>query len=125
MNDVMNLLQSHRSIRKYTDKPVSVELVKEIIQCAQCASTSNFIQAYTVIHVTDAEKKKEISAVAGGQQWVIDCPLFLVFLRRPEPRKGRPCEMQGKPFFGDSAENFLLVATVDAALLAQNTNDRG
>lgn len=119
MNDVMKLLTAHKSIRRYKEKPISDALVNEIIRCAQCASTSNFIQAYTIIRVTDIEKKKNIAAVAGGQQWVIDCPLFLVFCADLNRAK-LACEMQGKTIAADCTEG-LLVTTIDTALLAQNT----
>jgi len=51
MNPVMQLLQSHRSIRKFTDKPVDDGMIHEIVRCGQAAATSSNLQATTVIRV--------------------------------------------------------------------------
>ena len=53
MNDVIKLLKSHRSIRKFSDRPIPKELLRELIQAGQGAATSSHVQAYTVIHVKD------------------------------------------------------------------------
>ncbi|MHB1316227.1 MAG: oxygen-insensitive NADPH nitroreductase [Christensenellales bacterium] len=118
MNDVMNLLKSHKSIRKFTDQQVDDATVNEIVRCAQSAASSNFIQAYTIIRVVSPEKRAQIAAVAGGQQWVVDCPLFLMFCADLK-RAGTACDMQGKTLDAGCTEGFI-VATVDAALAAQN-----
>ena len=51
MNQVIDLLKNHRSVRKFKQKPISDEKVFAIIEAAGAASTSNFIQAYSVIRV--------------------------------------------------------------------------
>jgi len=79
MNQVINLLKNHRSIRKFKPDPVSDEKVYAIIESAGWASTSNFIQAYTVIRVKNKETRKQIAELAGPQSWVETSPLFLVF----------------------------------------------
>jgi nitroreductase len=117
MNDTVNLLKSHRSIRKYKEKPVPEEAVLSIIECAQSASTSNFIQAYTIIRVNSAEKRKKIAALAGDQKYVAECPLFLVFCADLQ-RANTSCGLHGKTM--DAGCEAFIVATVDAALAAQN-----
>jgi len=118
MNDVISLLNSHSSVRKFTDKLVDDELLKEIIQAGQQASTSSYIQAYTIIRVKDERKKKLLAALTGDQKQVEECPVFLVFcadLNRLE----RACSMNNETFKSGSTETFIL-ATVDTALVAQN-----
>ena len=61
MNQVIDLLKNHRSIRKFQQKPVSDEKVHAIIEAAGWASTSNFIQAYSVISVRNTETRKQIA----------------------------------------------------------------
>ncbi|WP_207725724.1 nitroreductase family protein [Clostridium sp. DJ247] len=58
MNDTINILKSHRSIRKFKNHHIEDEKIRLIIESAQCASTSSFIQAYTIIRVNDREKRK-------------------------------------------------------------------
>ena len=79
MNEVIKLLKYHRSIRKFQDKRVEEEKRKMIIEAAQCASTSSFVQAYTIIRVEDMDTRKEIAKLSGDQIYVEKCPLFLLF----------------------------------------------
>ncbi|MCJ7688267.1 MAG: nitroreductase family protein, partial [Clostridiaceae bacterium] len=79
MNETINLLKSHKSIRKYKDQPVEDEKIKTIIECAQSAATSSYIQAYTIISVKNKENRKKIAYLSGEQSYIEQCPLFLVF----------------------------------------------
>ena len=118
MNAVMQLLQSHRSIRKFTDEPVADSMIHEIIRCGQAAATSSNIQATTVIRVRKAETRHEIARVAGDQGYVTTAGAFLVFCADLN-RSGRACEMQGGDVATGMTEHFI-IATVDVALFAQN-----
>jgi len=119
MNDVIRTMMAHRSIRKFQDRPVMEETVGDTVAAAQCASTSNFVQAYTIIRVTDQEKRRVLAELAGNQTWVEECPLFLVFCADLN-RLDRACTKLGKEMVRGYTEQFI-VATVDAALIAQNT----
>ncbi|UWS62852.1 NADPH-dependent oxidoreductase [Bacillus paralicheniformis] len=79
MNEVLQILTDHRSIRSYTDEPVSDEQLDLIIQATQAAPTSINGQQFTVIAVKDKERKKKISELAGGQPWIDQAPVFLLF----------------------------------------------
>ncbi len=118
MNAMMQLLQSHRSIRKFTDQTVADDLVNEIIRCGQSAATSSNLQATTVIRVREEATRRKIAQLAGDQQYVVTAGAFLVFcadLHRP----GIACELQGGHFTPGMTEHFI-IATVDVALFAQN-----
>ena len=118
MNETVNLLKSHKSIRKYKDQPVEAEKVKTIIECAQCSSTSSYIQAYTIISVVDMNNRKKIAYLSGDQKYVEQCPLFLVFCADLN-RSKISCEINDTTMADINTETFIL-ATVDAALAAQN-----
>lgn len=79
MNEVLNTLTDHRSIRSYTDEAVSDAQIDQIIQAVQSAPTSINGQQVTVITVQDKERKKKISELAGGQPWIDQAPVFLLF----------------------------------------------
>lgn len=118
MNPTIELLKSHRSIRKFTDQPVSRELLEELIRAGQGAATSSHVQAYTVIHVTRPENRERIAELAGGQGYVASCGAFLMFcadMKRPT----EAAERTGARVVRGMTEQ-LLVATVDTALMAQN-----
>ena len=118
MNDVIELLKSHRSIRKFSDRPIPKELLRELIQAGQGAATSSHVQAYTVIHVKDQANREQIAELAGGQGYIATCADFLVFcadMKRPTEAS----ERTGANVVRGMTEQ-LLVATVDTALMAQN-----
>jgi nitroreductase len=54
------ILQSRRSIRRYTDRPVSQEDVRELIDCARYAPSDTNSQTWKFIAVMSAEKIKHI-----------------------------------------------------------------
>ena len=55
---VKELLRSHSSVRIYDGEPISKEIIEDLIGTAQMVATSHFVQAYSVIWVTDADKRK-------------------------------------------------------------------
>ena len=118
MNDVIKLLKSHRSIRKFSEKRVSQELVETLIQAGQSAATSSFIQACTVIQVADPETRTKICNCAAGQVYVTEAPVFLVFCADMQ-RHRLACEMHKAPMMSGYTEQFL-TASLDCGLFAQN-----
>lgn len=118
MNSVMQLLRSHRSIRKFTDQPVADDMIQDIVRCGQAAATSSNLQATTVIRIHNADTRREIARLAGGQEYVASAATFLMFCADLN-RSRRACEMGGGKFITGMTENFI-IATVDVALFAQN-----
>lgn len=120
MNETLSVLMNHKSIRKFKEDEVSQEQLASIVAAAQMASSSSNVQAYSVIAVTEPGLKKQLAALAGGQAYVEQCPVFLVWcadLYRLKRVTGQ--HKPDKTSYEDSTENFI-VATIDAALAAQN-----
>ena len=63
MNEMIELLQNHVSVRDYDDRIVSDEVKNELVKSAQSASTSNFVQAYTIIEIKDKQMKAELAEI--------------------------------------------------------------
>ncbi|MGI9537939.1 MAG: oxygen-insensitive NADPH nitroreductase [Desulfocapsaceae bacterium] len=118
MNKVIELLKSHRSIRKFKSDPVAQEIVEELILAGQSAATSSFIQACTVIQVTDAATREKLCEAAARQAYVKESPVFLVFCADMERHK-LACDMHEAEMLSGFTEQFL-TASVDCALFAQN-----
>lgn len=114
MTPTIELLCSHRSIRAFTDRPVTDEARKAIIAAAQSASTSSLLQCSSIIRISDRELRSQLVELTGGQEWVGHAPEFWVFCADfnrhlqicPDAQLGR-------------AEQ-LLLGCVDTALMAQN-----
>ena len=118
MNPTIDLLKSHRSIRKYTDQPVGDEALEAIITAGQAAATSSFVQATTVVRVIDPEHRQKIRMLAGDQPYIEKAPEFLVFCA-DLARASLCCSMHEIEAKTDYAEQFV-IATVDVGLFAQN-----
>ena len=118
MNQIIDLLTEHRSIRKFTNAPIDAALFLRLIEAGQAAASSSFLQGVTIMRVTDPNKRAAFKEITGGQAYVEAAPEFLVFcadLSRPM----RCCtEHGGSPSEG-LTEHFI-IATVDVALYAQN-----
>lgn len=118
MNETIKLLNNHRSIRKFKDIPIEEDILKTIIKSGQCAPTSTYRQAYTVIRVKDRENRKEIAKLSGEQKYIEEAPEFLVFC--PDLRRlSLACEMNGTKSVDGLTETFM-IATIDAAIMAQS-----
>jgi len=118
MNPTIDLLTNHRSIRKFTDEAIDPDLFTRLIEAGQAAASSSFLQGVTIMRVTDPDKRAALREVAGGQAYVEAAAEFLVFcadLSRPM----RCCKAHGGTPAEGLTEQFI-IATVDAALYAQN-----
>jgi FMN reductase (NADPH) len=120
MNQIIETVLSHRSVRHFQDKALTKEQIELIVQSAQAASTSSFIQAYTIIGVTDPTKKKRLAEIAGNQKYVEKNGHFFVFcadLYRHEIIG----EMENTDVLSsiETTEKFMVMLT-DAAIAAQN-----
>lgn len=118
MSSVIELLKSHRSIRKFTDQAIDPELFEELVRSGQAAATSSFLQGSTIVRVGNSEKRSEIAKLAGNQAYVETAAEFVVFCADLK-RAGNYCEEYDMPFEGDYTEHFI-IATVDVALMAQS-----
>ncbi|MGG3943842.1 oxygen-insensitive NADPH nitroreductase [Peribacillus psychrosaccharolyticus] len=120
MNKLVETILDHRSIRSFEDKLLSKEQIETMVLCAQAASTSSYIQAYTIIGVTDPEKKAALAEIAGPQTYVEKNGHLFIFCADLQ-RLQRAAEMENADVTEalESTEKFL-VASIDAALAAQN-----
>ncbi|MCR8642719.1 oxygen-insensitive NADPH nitroreductase [Paenibacillus sp. N1-5-1-14] len=120
MNPVIETIMNHRSIRQFEDRLLTDEQIHTIVQAAQAASTSSFIQAYSIIGIKDKEKKKRLAELCGDQSYVARNGHLFVFcadLHRHE-LIGQMEEVDVLPSL-ESTEKFM-VALIDATLAAQN-----
>jgi len=120
MNKTIETILNHRSIRKYKNTPLSDDQIDTLVQSAQAASTSSFIQAYSIIGVKDPAKKKKLAELAGNQPYVAENGHLFVFcadLHRHEIL-GTMEEVKLEDSL-ESTETFM-VSLIDVALAAQN-----
>ena len=80
MNQTIQTQHRHRSIRSYTDEPVSDAMLDAIVEAAHCAPTSMNMQEISLVVVRDAERRAKIAELAGGQAWVAQAPVFIAIV---------------------------------------------
>jgi FMN reductase (NADPH) len=115
---VIELLTAHASVRKYKDIVLSKEEVHELIHAGQHAATSHFVQAYSVIYVTDGDKRKKLAELTKNPRQILSAGAVLVFCA-DYCRLKKAANLVGKDIDFSFAEN-LLVGSIDVALFAQN-----
>lgn len=119
MNTTIELIQRHGSTRKYHQKPVSSTDIETIVSAGQRASSSSNLQSYSIISVTSPTKRGRLARLCGDQQHIAEAPVFLAFCA-DLARMDRICRLRGYTQIANYTENFL-IATIDAAIVAQNT----
>ena len=62
----MKIIQDRRSIRHYTDEPVSEEHIEMILEAARQAPSGENAQPWRFIIVKDPAMRKQLGAIAGG-----------------------------------------------------------
>lgn len=114
------ILLNHKSVRDFEKKPVDCELVKKLIRCGQHAPTSEFIQSYSVINVSDPKLREAIYDDVTSQKVVLDAPVFLIFLADVSRLllAGELNHSEVPEHYLQSTETFLM-ASVDTAIMAQ------
>ncbi|WP_040214693.1 NADPH-dependent oxidoreductase [Clostridium polynesiense] len=79
MNVVINVMNNHRSIRKYKNKDIPEEVLDTILKAAQSMPNSVNAQQISIIAVRDKETKAKLSALVGNQKHIAEAPVVLVF----------------------------------------------
>lgn len=80
MNQAIDAILGHYSVRKFEDKDLTEEALTLLIKSAQAASTSSFVQAYSIIGITDKDIREQISAIAGNQPYTVQTGQLFIFV---------------------------------------------
>ena len=118
MNEVIRQLHERKSVRVYLDKPIGETEKKAILQAALQAPTAGNMALYTILDITDPEKKLALSKSCDNQPFIATAPLVLVFcadFRRWYDVFCAYVEDVRKPDMGD-----LFLAQADTLIAAQN-----
>lgn len=60
MTPTIELICGHRSIRHFTDEPISEAQREAIINSARATSSSSFLQCSSIIRITDKALREEL-----------------------------------------------------------------
>lgn len=115
--DMENLFRQRRTVRQYTDAPVSDALLADLIAQAANAPTTGNMQLYSVIVTRDAEMKRALAPAHFGQPQVTGCAVLLTFCADFN-RFVKWCEASGAEPGYDNLQS-LVTACMDAVIFAQ------
>ncbi|MCE9933519.1 oxygen-insensitive NADPH nitroreductase [Aeromonas salmonicida] len=114
MNPTIDLILSHRSIRQFTPEPITPVQLDQILSAAQSASSSSFLQANSIVRVTDQALRTRLAELAGHQAYVAQAAEFLVFCA--DYHRHTQIVPDAQTGFVEQ----LLIGAIDGALMAQN-----
>ena len=117
-NEILQALAARKSVRVFTDEPVTAEERAAILEGAFQAPTAGCQQLYTILDITDPALRHTLADLCDHQPFIEKAALCLVFLAdcRRWPLAYRAAGLQPRePGPGD-----LLLAVADACIAAQN-----
>jgi len=118
-NDVIERLLAHRSVRAYRPDALPAGAIETMVASAQSAASSSNLQLWSVVAVQDPERRARLAELAGGQKHIVQAPLILVWVA-DLARAHAIADHADRPVEGLGFLESFLVASIDAALAAQN-----
>ena len=117
-NEILDALARRKSVRVFTDAPVTGEERAAILEAAFQAPTAGCQQLYTILDITDPALRARLADLCDHQPMIAAAPLCLVFLAdcRRWPRAYRAAGVAPR----DPGPGDLLLAVADACIAAQN-----
>ena len=113
-----DVLNNHKSIRKYKSDKISEEKLEKILGAGLRASSSGNMQTYSVIVTESEELKQKLYEPHFKQNMVIDAP-YLVTFCADFRRMRHWLKDSDAPVHFDNFMSFM-IATIDAVLASQN-----
>lgn len=119
-NKTIEQLMNHVSIRSYSDQPVPDEMIHTIIKSMQAAPNWCNLQHVSVVAVKDPVRRKRMSELCGGQPYVAEVPVFLVFCG-DFYRTSLACQTDGEDFDFVTTQTDNLIVVSNKAGIAVGT----
>lgn len=76
--DVFEAIKNRRSVRAFTDEPVSDTKIRKLIDAARRAPSAGNIQPWEFVIIRGQEVKRELCKVAGNQNFIEEAPVVIV-----------------------------------------------
>lgn len=118
MNETIRQLHDRKSVRVFTDQPITAEEKEAILTAAMEAPTAGNQQLYTILDITDQSLKEQLVKTCDNQPFIASAPMVLVFCADVQRWYDMFVEADAsprKPQVGD-----LMLAVSDTNIAAQN-----
>lgn len=83
MWDFFSTVRHRHSVRQYRDEAIESAKLHAVLEMAIAAPSAGDVQAYHVHAVTGADQRAQLAEAAGGQQFITQAPVCLVFSADP------------------------------------------
>ncbi|MCL1899652.1 MAG: nitroreductase family protein [Promicromonosporaceae bacterium] len=117
MNEIMELMRRHATVREFTDEAIPAETLDHLIDSGRQAATWKGGQSYSIIVIEDPARRQQVFDIMPLPQ-ARDCAALLFFVG-DLTRAEAAMDFRGEDFYPESIES-VLIGAVDAALCAQN-----
>lgn len=105
MTEALDWLLKRRSIRKYTDEPVTEEQVNALLRVAMAAPSANDVRPWAFVVVREAERRKALARIHQWSYMCANAPVVIAVLGDPE------ASLHWVEDCSAATENLLLAAT--------------
>jgi nitroreductase len=128
MNSVLEVIENRRSVRKYSDRPITPIEKKQILHATMRAPTAGNMMLYSIIEIESQDLKDQLAVTCDNQPFIAKAPWVLLFLADYQRwwdyyrycRVKEYCDEKGlayrTPQVGD-----MLLAACDALIAAQTS----
>ncbi len=77
--NLFDLMIKRRSVRCFKDTKIPDEIINNLVQVANNAPSGGNIQPISIIIIQKVEGRKKLTEFVGGQPWVENAPLSMIF----------------------------------------------
>ncbi|MHA2281190.1 MAG: nitroreductase family protein [Promethearchaeota archaeon] len=116
--ELVEAIKARRSVRRFTDKPVDDNLIKQIIELGNLAPSAGNLQPRDFVIVKDENAKNQLAQAALNQKFISQAPVLIVVcanMKRVTPYGNRGHELYCLQDTAASIQNMLL-SIVDLGL---------
>lgn len=105
--DILELMRTRRSVRKYKDKQVPFDNIVTILRAGMDAPSAGNLKSWKFIIVKDENKRKAIAEAAMQQYWMEVAPFHIVLAGEPEKMER---------FYGTRGKRLYLIQSIAASI---------
>jgi len=76
--NVIKAMKNRRTVREFSDKPVDMDILGQIVDAARFAPSAGNLQNWKFIFVEDPKMKRKIAKISQNQTWMTSAPVLIV-----------------------------------------------
>jgi nitroreductase len=87
--DFREVIETRFSVRSFQSTPVGDAALQGILEAANNAPSAGNLQAYEIVVIRDAERKKQLAQASLEQWFIAQVPVVVVFLANPDRNRSK------------------------------------